>query len=320
MILVRTPLRISFAGGMSDIPSYYKEHGGAVLNAAIDKYVYIVVKDHFSDEFLLKYSQTENVTNSKDIKHPLIKETMKYFDIKGGVEMGSFGDIPTNGTGLGSSSSFTVGLVHAIQKHSIFKNYGIYGECPVNQIVDMACDIELSISDIGKQDQHAAAYGGLNLFEWSKDDSSRFPIVIPPQLEDNLLLFFTGDNRDTNKILNNFDTFDHSYIKELVNMSYLMTAQLKVGDIDGFGKGMDKVWELKKKASSLISTKNIDAMYNTAKEAGAYGGKICGAGGGGFLLLYVPKENHQNVREALKDYKELHFKFDTEGSKVLYEH
>lgn len=309
MILVRTPLRISFSGGMSDIPSYYEQHRGAVLNAAIDKYVYIVVKDHFSDEFLLKYSQTENVKSREDIQHPLIKETMKYFDIKGGLEMGSFGDIPTNGTGLGSSSSFTVGLVHAIT-----------GKCPVNQIADMACDIELSISDIGKQDQHAAAYGGLNLFEWSKDDSSRFPIVIPPQLEDNLLLFFTGHNRDTNKILNSFDTFDHSYIKELVNMSYLMTAQLKVGDIDGFGKGMDKVWELKKKASSLISTKNIDAMYNTAKEAGAYGGKICGAGGGGFLLLYVSKENHQNVREALKDYKELHFKFDTEGSKVLYEH
>ena len=312
MILTRTPLRISFAGGMSDIPSYYKYNEGAVLSATIDKYVYIVKKEHFTNKYLLKYSQTEDVERITDIQHNILREVMKNYNIKGGVEIGSFADIPVKGTGLGSSSSFTVGLVNALS-----------GSIPKNQIAERACDIELAVSDIGKQDQYAAAFGGINHIQFNSDDRVNVRLVDMDnkkwkELENNLLMFYTGGIRKTNDILKNFKSFDIEYIDELVKLSYSMRHQLITGNLEGFGKSMDRCWELKRKTSKDISNEEIDYMYKKAKEAGALGGKLCGAGGGGFLLLYVPREHHSTVRKTLNKYKELKFKFDIEGTKVLH--
>ena len=307
MIITQTPLRISFLGGNTDFPAYYKKYGGAVLTTAIDKYVYCIVKERFDDEIRVTWSIKEIVTDVNKIKHELVREAMKLMGITKGIEIIFLSDIPSEGSGLGSSSSVTVGVLNALHQYK--------GEqVTARQLAEEACHIEIDIlkKPIGVQDQYIAAFGGLNLIEFGKK------IVVKPRssrhIEDYLMLFYTGKTRQSQKILSvmklNKKILDRN--KELAQM-----GALDLLDYELFGEELDEYWELKKKLNGEVTNGVIDIMYAKAKEAGAIGGKIAGAGGGGFLLLVVPQEKKKMVRNVLK-LRELPFGLAKDGSKVIF--
>ena len=322
MIISRTPFRISFAGGGSDLPSFYQKSIGAVLSTSIDKYMYIAIHPYFEKEKIqLKYSKTEQVDNIENIKHPIFREVLKMYGLTG-VDLNSIADIPS-GTGLGSSSSFTVGLLNAVRA---YLGKATSGE----KLGELACDVEINRvgSPIGKQDQYAAACGGLNFITFYGDESVNVEkIIMQPEkkqeLEDNLLMVFVGGEHSANAILKSqsaaiSDTKKFEAQKEMVKLAYNLRKSLDHNNLDDFGRILHENWLLKKSLTSGISNSIVDKMYNKGIEAGALGGKLLGAGGAGFILFYCPKEKQAEFRERMGAITELNFKFDNYGSKIIY--
>lgn len=324
MIITRSPLRISLGGGGTDLPSYYKEHGGFLIAAAFDKYVYIMLNKIFRPEFIIKYSQLEKVSSIDDIKHPIIRECLRAVKSEEtGLEITSMADIPA-GTGLGSSGSFTTALLKALHAN---KKSLIHPQ----QLAEQACEIEINRlgEPIGKQDQYIAAYGGITCFEFLPNGQvEAWPLQISKEtlydLEDNLLLFFTGYSRSASSILKEQDdkskqkdkdmTANLHFIKDLGRKSQ---AALEKGDLIKFGELMNVHWEHKKQRSGSMSNSKIDEWYNLAIKNGAVGGKLIGAGGGGFLMFYA--EDKIKLRNVMiqQGLQEVRFRFDFEGTKVV---
>ena len=324
MIITRSPLRISLGGGGTDLPSYYREHGGFVIAAAIDKYIYINVHRRFVDGFLLKYSHLEEAATIEEIKHPIIREALRLAGVQErNLEITSMADIPA-GTGLGSSGSFTTALLKAL--HALRKNLVHPAE-----LAEQACHIELEKlrEPIGKQDQYIAAFGGITCFKFMPDGRvEAWPLKISEEtlynLEDNLLLFFTGYARSASKILKEQDDKSKQadkammenlhFVKELGQQSQ---AALESDNLPEFARLMDVHWQRKKERSQSMSNQDINAWYDCAMANGALGGKIIGAGGGGFLMFYA--KDKTRLRHAMRErgLKEVRFRFDFEGTKIL---
>jgi D-glycero-alpha-D-manno-heptose-7-phosphate kinase len=323
MIITRTPFRISFVGGGSDLKEFYQHSTGAVLSTTINKYMYIASHYFFDeDKIRVKYSQTETVNNVNNLKHPLVREALKKFKITGALEISSSADVPA-GTGLGSSSSFIVGLLHNL--------YTVFGKFVTKaQLARDACDIEINKLDepIGKQDQYASAFGGLNLIRFHPSgevyvDPIHLEEKIYKTLQRNLLLFYTGGERKASSILTeqkrdlkSKDNLEN--LKTMVELVWELRDTLYKGDLNHFGKILHKNWLLKQQLMSKITTPRIDELYNRALENGAVGGKLLGAGGSGFMLFYCEEKNHTKLRAAMASLKELRFKFENEGTKLIY--
>jgi D-glycero-alpha-D-manno-heptose-7-phosphate kinase len=324
MIITRSPLRVSLGGGGTDLPSYSREHGGFVIAGAIDKYVYINIHARFVDGFLLKYSHLEEAASIDDIRHPIIRESLRLLDIRSrNLEITSMADIPA-GTGLGSSGSFTTALLKALHAHK--KNI-----VHPHQLAEEACRIELDIlkEPIGKQDQYIAAYGGISCFEFRKDGSvTSSALAISEEtlfnLEDNLLLFFTGYSRSASAILKEQDDKSRQADAEITDNLHLMkelahsTRQaLERGDVFEFGRLMNVHWQHKKRRSHGMTNPKIDEWYECALSNGATGGKLIGAGGGGFLMFYA--EDKVRLRHAMREQglKEVRFRFEFEGTRII---
>ncbi len=322
MIISRTPLRISFAGGGSDLPSYYVQHGGAVLSTTIDKYIYIAIHRYFSsNQSLLKYSKTELVNNNDEIQHPLFRECMKLVNVSG-LDISSMADIPA-GTGLGSSSAFTVSLLNVLHA---YKHEAVSAE----YLASTACEIEINrLGDpIGKQDQYAAAYGGLNFIRFNYDGSVDVQkIVMDPavkaQLERNLILLYTGTKHSASAILKEqgkeMQRLDKQQaMHKMVDMAYELKDVLEHNQIDDFGRILNEGWLLKRSLANSISNPLVDNLYDQGMEAGALGGKLLGAGGAGFVLFYCPENKQESFRKQMGAYTEMPFKFENYGSKIIY--
>ncbi|MFC2162572.1 GHMP kinase [Candidatus Altiarchaeota archaeon] len=323
MIISRTPFRVSFFGGGSDLPAYYNRQKGAVMSTTIDKYMYISAHPFFNrQQISLKYSITEIVDSVEDIAHPLVRECLKMLSIDGGMEITSTADVPA-GTGLGSSSSFTVGLLNTL--------YSFKGKFVSNErLARDACDIEiLKVGDpIGKQDQYAASFGGLNVIEFAPDETVEVtPVNLKSKtirsLEENLVMYYTKTSRSAKQILvdqaKRLGEKDRFQIQEkMVDLVYEARDLLYGNDLASFGELLDKTWQMKKKLSEKITDSSIDKHYETAMKNGALGGKLLGAGGGGFLLFYCEPEKQEKLRESLKGLYELKFSFDWAGSKIIY--
>ena len=321
MIIVQTPLRISFFGGGTDFPSFFMEEGGCVLSSAIDKFIYLTVKERFDDKLRVGYTRTEMVDEVNEIQHELIRESLRTTGILSGVEITTMGDIPSEGSGLGSSSTVTVGALHAL--------YAYQGEIvSAERLAREACTIEIDTlrKPIGIQDQYIAAYGGLRFIEFMPDGEVKTEKVnistdARRALNDNFLLFFTGVGRKSSTILkeqksNIKDRLNE--LREIKQMAYQARTYVEAENFDALGDLMHQSWELKKRLAGTISNGHINDMYETARNAGAVGGKIAGAGGGGFLLLYVPYERQSKVREELRDLQELPFRLESDGTKIIF--
>ncbi len=324
MIVVKTPLRISFVGGGSDLKAFYTHHPGQVVCTAIDKFVYAIVKERFDDMIYINYSKKETVAHMDDIKHDLVREAMKITGVEKGIEITTLADIPSSGSGLGSSSSITVALLHALYAH---RNILVTAE----QLAQEACRIEIDIlgKPIGRQDQYAAAYGGVNRFTFLADDTTqRTPIEMDHagrrRYSSSLLLYYTGITRSANDILNrqksNMDAeIKRNAMKSMVDLVLPFARAMENGGIEACGRLLDRNWQLKQQMASGISNPKIEEMHRQALAAGASAGKVCGAGGGGFLLLMVPRENQNNVFKAMRSYRELPFMIEECGSKVIFD-
>jgi D-glycero-alpha-D-manno-heptose-7-phosphate kinase len=324
MIITRSPLRISLGGGGTDLPSYYREHSGFLVAAAIDKYVYINVHRRFVEGFLLKYSSLEEAATIDEIKHPIIREALKLADVQArNLEITSMADIPA-GTGLGSSGSFTTALLKAF--HALKKNLVHPAE-----LAEQACSIELEKlgEPIGKQDQYIAAYGGITCFKFLPDGRvEAAPLQISEEtlfnLEDNLLLFFTGYSRAASAILKEQDDKSKQADKAMIeNLHFVKELgkrsrqALEAGELKEFARLMDVHWQRKKERSLQMSNADINAWYDCAMANGALGGKVIGAGGGGFLMFYAADK--VKLRHAMREkgLNEVRFRFDFEGTKIL---
>ena len=323
MIISRAPFRVSICGGGSDLPSFYERHTGCVISTTIKKYCYLTLHPAFmKNDISLKYSQTENVHDYTEINHEIFKECFRRFDING-VEIASMADIPS-GTGLGSSSTFTVALLKLLYTYQN-KYVSTY------HIAKEACDIEINAlhNPIGKQDQFAAAFGGLKFYEFERDGFVKIePIIMKPEsykkLENNLLMFYTGITRSASKILSEQkDNIEHDKSKEeilikMCELTHELKAHLEQNDVDYVGEVLREAWELKKQMAGSISQSIIDEYYQRGIKAGATGGKLLGAGGGGFILFYVPSDKQESVRSELKELKELPFEFDNSGVSIIF--
>jgi D-glycero-alpha-D-manno-heptose-7-phosphate kinase len=322
MIISQTPLRVSFAGGGTDFARYYREHEGAVVSSAIDKYVFVVVVPRFDELIIVNYSKKETVENVRDLQHELVREAMLRTGVENGVEITTLADVPSEGSGLGSSSSVTVGLLHAL--------YAYKGALvTAGQLAREACEIEIDIcgKPIGKQDQYIAAYGGICHFTFRKDDSVDVrPFQRSAELfhgmSRNIMLFYTGRTRKAGNILSVQDgrteaNLEHLHcLKALVTRSVEALDRLRLWEI---GRVLNDGWHLKRQLAEGISSPEIEQMYDLALGAGAAGGKICGAGGGGFLLLYCDPAHHKAVRKAMEAYRELPIALDPDGSKIIFQ-
>lgn len=324
MIITRSPLRISLGGGGTDLPSYYREHTGFLIAAAIDKYVYITLHQTFVPELIIKYSKMERVRTLDEIEHPIIREAMRLAGVAApALELSSMADIPA-GTGLGSSGSFTTALLQALHAHR--KNL-----IHPSELARQACEIELEKlgEPIGKQDQYIAAYGGLTCFKFLPDGTvEAWPLKISDEtlydLEDNLLLFFTGYSRSASKILKEQDDKSKAADKSMVDNLHFVKdlglqsqAALESGNLPEFARLMDVHWQRKKERSSGMSNPEINDWYDLAMNYGALGGKLIGAGGGGFLMFYA--KDKAAVRKAMQQQglTEVRFRFDFQGTKIV---
>lgn len=320
MIISRTPFRISFAGGGTDLPAFYRKENGAVTSTAINKYMYVTINKRFDGTIRVSYTKTEIANSVDEIKHELVREALKMTCVEGGVEVTTMADIPA-GTGLGSSSSLTVGLLNAL--------YAYQGKfVSAERLAKEACKIEIDIvkEPIGKQDQYIAAYGGLQHIRFNKDEGVFVDPVIcnnstKETLSQNLMLFFTGITRSANTILseqNKKTEINIGVLRKIRVLSEKINDSLTKNNLIEFGKLLDEGWQLKKKLASGITNELIENCYNKALKAGALGGKLLGAGGGGFILLYCEKEKQDKVRKALSSLKETKFSFEPQGSKIIY--
>ena len=324
MIVTKTPLRVSFAGGGSDLRAYYQSGYGSVVSTAIDKFMYVTVNETFDHHFRIIYSTIEYVEHIEDIKHNIAREALKLVGItRGGLDIGYIGDMmPAHaGSGLGASSSLTVGILNAL--HTL-KGERVSAETLARE----SCQIEIELlgRPIGKQDQYAAAYGGLNHIRFNEDESVFVERIVcrketKSKLANNLLLFYTGLNTQSDNTLSEQKgkTPDNlPVLKKMVELSEELQKALISDNLAGFGNILHEGWLHKQKLATKITNPVINDYYEKARKAGASGGKIVGSGGGGFLLLYCEEENQAKVREALSNLREATFKFEPEGSKIIY--
>lgn len=323
MIVSKTPLRMSFVGGGSDLPAFYREDMGAVLSTSINKYMYITLNRKFDGHVRINYLLTENVQFSHQVEHPLVREALALTGINGGIEMGSLADIPSKGSGLGSSSSFTVGVLNALYA---YKNKFVSKEVLARQ----ACDIEINRcgEPIGKQDQYAAAYGGFNLIRFNQDESVVVdPVICNPALlktlEDSILVFYTGRTRSASVILADqsraLQQSDRKVLmRRMVQLAFDLKSELESGSLDNFGSILDENWRLKSQLASGISDPQIDSWYETGLAHGALGGKLLGAGNGGFMMFFAPPERHQAIKDSLCLLESVKLKFEQNGAQIVF--
>jgi D-glycero-alpha-D-manno-heptose-7-phosphate kinase len=323
MIVSKTPLRMSFVGGGSDLPAFYREEVGAVLSTSIDKYMYICVNKKFDGRIRVSYTRTEDVEQRQQVEHPLVREALDLVGIDGGIEIASMADIPSKGSGLGSSSTYTVGLLNALYA---YRNQFASKE----KLARQACEIEIDRCDepIGKQDQYAAAYGGLNLIRFHPDDSvSVDPVICKPSLlqemEDSTLVFFTGRTRSASAVLANQSAAmkaadRRALMRRMVELAFEMKEQLESGTLDFLGDLLDENWRLKAQLTAGISDPQIDAWYAAGMANGALGGKLLGAGNGGFIMFYAPPERHADITAALSELQPVRFRFDRTGAQIVF--
>jgi D-glycero-alpha-D-manno-heptose-7-phosphate kinase len=324
MIISKTPCRLSFAGGGSDIESYYREHGGAVVSVTIDKYVYLTLQTKFDRHIRIGYSRTEEVERVAEIRHPIVRHCLEMLGPRQGIEITSHADIPSRGSGLGSSSSFTVGLLNGL--------YAYQGRHVSPQVLaEQACHVEINLcgDPIGKQDQFAAAFGDLRMYHFHPDGSVKVePLICRTQtleeLQRNLLMFYTGITRSAAEILKEQTQVlgeQRAAIEKMhrmVELAHVLRRELEGGNPDGVGEILHESWLLKRSLTDGITNPAIDGWYEAARRAGALGGKILGAGGGGFLLLYVPRERQAAVKQSLSGLRQVPFSFEREGSKIVF--
>jgi D-glycero-alpha-D-manno-heptose-7-phosphate kinase len=329
MIITQTPLRISFFGGGTDFREYFEEESGLVLSTAIDKYIFVTIKERFDDKIRVGYTRTEMVDDIDELEHELVRESLRKTGIRKGVEINTMADIPSEGSGLGSSSTVTVGLLNAM--------YAYLGT-PVEPetLARQACEIEIEVlrKPIGIQDQYIAAYGGQRFMTFLDRESRaaagngevdmerlRLEPRLLRRLSANLMLFYTGLARKAESVLTeqrDAIADRKPVLREMKRLAVQARCLLDHGEVDSFGRLMHEAWLLKKQLASKVSNGAIDAMYEAAMRAGAYGGKITGAGGGGFLLLYCPPEHQECVRDALDHLPELPFNLEQDGTKVIF--
>lgn len=324
MIVSRTPLRISFSGGGSDLPAFYREEPGAVLSTAINKYIYITVNKKFDHQIRASYSITEMVDKVEDLKHELIREVLQLIGLRGGVEITSISDVPSRGTGLGSSSTYTVGLLHALYAY-VTQHVG------AARLAHEACQIELERcgKPIGKQDQYIAAYGGLQFIQFNPDESVFVdPIVCDShtkqRLQERLLMLYTGVTRSANDVLKEqsrnmeHDRNKRAALRRMTLLARELRKALCGNDLETFGEILHEGWVMKREMASGISNGQIDDWYARARRNGAKGGKLLGAGGGGFLLIYAEPDRHTDIVNSLPELRMMPFKFEPQGSKIIY--
>ena len=320
MIITQTPLRISLAGGGTDFRDFFEKHGGAVVSSAIDKYVYCIVKERFDDKIYVNWTKKEIVDSVDQLEHELVREAMRKVGVTKGVEISFLADIPAEGSGLGSSSSVTVGVLNALYHH--------VGATPTaEQLAREACEIEIDIigKPIGVQDQYIAAYGGLRYFKFGPGPEVRVNLIDASRatlddLDNMLMLFFTGKTRESASILaeqkSNIEK-KADLLKAMAQQAEQVRKAIATGAIDSLGSLLHEAWEAKRKLAGTITNSQLDKIYERALKAGALGGKISGAGGGGFFLLCVPSDKRQSVRQALTDLREMPFRLEKGGSRVV---
>lgn len=322
MLVSKTPLRMSYVGGGTDLPAFYREEPGAVLSTAIDKYMFITVNRKFDGRIRLNYSRTEEADRASQIQHPLVREALSMLGIEGGIEIASLADIPSKGSGLGSSSSFTVGLLHALLAH---KNQYVAKET----LARLACEIEIDRcgEPIGKQDQYAAAFGGLNLIQFHPDESVTVdPIIcrrsLLNQLEDSTLVFFTGRTRSASQVLADQNQSiklgdARPLMRRMVELAFDLKKELESGSLDHFGAILDENWKLKAQLTAGISDPQINEWYSKGLANGASGGKLLGAGNGGFMMFFAKPEFHKKIQESM-GLRSVKFRMDFNGSQIVY--
>jgi D-glycero-alpha-D-manno-heptose-7-phosphate kinase len=317
---------MSFVGGGSDLPSFYRKFGGAVLSTSINRYIYVNVNRKFDDGLRIAYSKNEEVDHVDKIEHPLVRATLRHLDISGGVEVATIADVPSRGTGLGSSSSFTVGLLNALSAY-----LGRHVSC--DQLAKDSCHMEIDIcaEPIGKQDQYAAAFGGFNLIEFHKDESALVtPVFMNASAREilfrRILLFYTGISRSASTILKvqseevASDAAKQIALQKMVALTYELRDELQGGQLDCFGEALHQNWELKKSLTAGVSSGALDQWYDTARSNGAIGGKILGAGGGGFLMFYAHEHTHDSIERSLAPLRRVDFGFEPLGSRIIFYH
>ena len=326
MIISRTPLRMSFVGGGGDLPVFYRRFGGAVVSTAINQFVYVTVNKKFDQRIRVSYSRTEEASSVARVRHPLVREAMKMLGVAGGIEITSIADVPSKGTGLGSSSSFTVGLLNAL--HAYAGNHA-----GAEQLARAACQIEIEKcgEPIGKQDQYAAAFGGLNYLQFNRDDSVLVePIICQPRtiekIQAGTMTFYTGITRRASGILQHQQTAmgaekkKQAVMRRMTELAGQLRRELQANRPDSLGEIIHEGWMLKKSLTAGISSGAIDQWYEKARRAGATGGKLLGAGAGGFLMFYAPPERHPAVAHALRGLRQMDFRFEPQGSRIIFVH
>ncbi len=324
MIITQTPFRVSFVGGGTDLKEYYKDGHGAVVSTTIRKYIYVTAKKQnrlHPHRIRVSYSKTENVTRVDEIEHPIVREALKFLSIDEPLEINVIADVPAR-TGLGSSSTFTVGLLHAL--HALKEEH-----VSRRQLAEEACHIEIDVlgRPIGKQDHYAAAFGGLNYIRFNSDESVLVdPVIVNRHTRErffgNLMMFYTGMTRDSHSILakqKSATAGKMDLLHSMKDMTIEAKGILEEGsDLDKFGSLLDRAWKQKSRMVEEISNKDIESHYQVAKKAGAIGGKLLGAGGGGFWLFYVPAEKQDKVRTALGELVELEMQYEPQGSRIIF--
>jgi D-glycero-alpha-D-manno-heptose-7-phosphate kinase len=324
MIISRTPLRMSFVGGGSDLPGFYEKFGGAVLSTTIDKYVFVTCNRKFDNGIRVAYSKNEEVTHVDQIEHRIVRAALKLLEADGGIEITTIADVPSRGTGLGSSSSFTVGLLNVL--HAFQGRYA-----SAARLAEEACRVELELcgEPIGKQDQYAAAFGGFNLFEFQPSGRVDItPVMMPPERRQSLarriIAFYTGVTRSAGSILEAQsenvarDRDKQKLLRRMAELAYIMKNELENGNIDRFGEILHENWRLKKSLAEGVSNTQIDCWYDTARRHGASGGKILGAGAGGFLIFAADESRHADIARGLEGLRRVQFGFEPLGSRIIF--
>jgi D-glycero-alpha-D-manno-heptose-7-phosphate kinase len=323
MIVSKTPLRMSFVGGGSDLPAFYREEPGAVVSTSIDKHMYIAINRKFDGRVRVSYARTEDVESAAQVHHPLVREALAMTGISGGIEIASMADIPSKGAGLGSSSAYTVGLLNGLYAYT---NRYVSKEA----LARMACEIEIERcgEPIGKQDQYAAAFGGLNLIRFHPDGTVAVdPVIVPPpilaELESSIVMFFTGRTRNASEVLARQSAGiaaaeRRALVRRMVALAFEFKRELEQGSLGALGPLLDENWRLKSQLATGITDSEIDAWYATAMAHGATGGKLLGAGAGGFLMFVAPPERHAGLQHALSGLRRVDFRFDRAGAQIVF--